>query len=189
MGYQDMLIKEKQINEIYEHYLKMEECDYIRLNIMDRPKNIVDLRKQYDPLLNLLIYFPDYAVKGINKKFRFKDTKGGSSIEKSAYDTYKRWAFGYGGLDIITIYDGCLIEIPIDNLKLKKPQINDCPFDDIWASPRLLTQNEYYEWLKQHPRASGTAFAYIDFKKSKIITLKVLDRVNTNNTNNTLAGG
>lgn len=138
--------------------------------------------KQLDDITAKRIrFFPDRTILG-QKGAQLVEVKNSISIEKDAYDTYMDlYRTGYHVGIVFRIEDGTqyasegfviLLYCDINSLQAKVPEdrylirngICIPVIDDVWIAPRNLPDQEYYEWKKLNPRASGTTYALVDFR-------------------------
>jgi len=161
--------KAEQAMRAFERWCEYNGFDYAKSGyeelISSSPEYKSRIQKLDTKTANRIRFFPDYQLV-TELDAHLVEVKGGKSIEKSAYDIYMDLkSIGYNVA--IMVYDvdfDVMQAAKIEKLILSKPRFNDCPFiDDLWAAPRNLPDNEYYEWKKNHPRASGTTFAFMDF--------------------------
>lgn len=143
------------------------------------PEFVNQLRTSEDPTSLFIRFQPDGVahIGNIPRSFYF-EVKSSATIEKTAYDQYKKMAL-HGS--IVVIFFGKVSKgfitfkwNFIENIKMlnsahqldhyKKVSLNqkDIPIIENWFYPRLMNPSDYEEW-KQTYSSSGTPYAAVDF--------------------------
>jgi len=121
-------------------------------------------------------YFPDIIL--LDKKAWLLEIKNSKTIEKDAYDTYiGLYSIGWNvGIVFFEEDKNILRFTNIYNLEFSLPRTYLPIIDKYWIAPRKLPRLEYQEWKTEHPNASGTTHAYIDFINSNFSNLNLMNQ-------------
>ena len=177
MGFKERIEKSERAIDAFVEWAKENGLNYAfigyeKLISSSEFKN--KLKDMDDITAKRIRYFPDMIL--LNKKAWLLEIKNSKTIEKDAYDTYiDLYSLGWNvGIVFFDEDENILRFTNIYSLEFKLPRINLPVIGKYWIAPRELSDNDYKKWKNEHPEASGTTYAIIDFEN---IEFKILSRI------------
>jgi len=172
MSFAERIEKSNELTHRFIKYCKLKNLEYAFSgyeNLIQSSAFGNKIKTLNDTTSMNLRYFPDIVL--LNKKAWLIELKNSKYIEKAAYDNYMNLDnIGYN-VGLIYYIHGEMRFVEISKLRFCQIINSDCPIiDNIWLSPRLMSDDLYFAWKSKHKSASGTSFGIIDTDK-KIYTV------------------